>query len=169
VIRNRGFVNAPFLAIEYIERYRDRETFYPRHAALAEEHLSWFFARSCERLGMQDLPSGKPIEAEKEPSLMGLISLAPAGLLHPGEPEKAYRAAFTLDFLDIGYARDATAMLAAMIAAGAKGGIGAREMVQIGLRGAAVLAHRDSSAIDRLECGSVTRSVRRPRRVLTTP
>jgi ADP-ribosylglycohydrolase len=123
VIRNHGFVNAPFLAMEYIERYRDRERYYPRHAALAEEHLSWFLARACERLGMRTLPSGKPIEPEKAPSLMGLISLAPAGLLFCGEPEKAYRAAYELDFVDIGCAVDATAMLAAMVSAALGGGV----------------------------------------------
>ena len=134
VIRNRGFVNPQFLAIEYIERYRDRETFYPRHVALAEEHLSWFFERACSQLGMRVLPSGKAVTTEAEPTLMGLISLAPAGLLYCGDPEQAYRKAYELDFIDIGHAKDATAMLAAMISAGLKGGTSAREMVRIVLR-----------------------------------
>ncbi len=133
VIRNQGFVSPQFLAIEYIERYRDREKFYPGHAGLAEEHLSWFYERACSQLGMQQLPSGKSIEAQKEPSLMGLISVAPTGLLYRGEPEKAYRKAFELDLVDVGYAKDATAMLAAMISYGLKGGCTAKEMVRAGL------------------------------------
>jgi ADP-ribosylglycohydrolase len=134
VIRNQGYVSPQFLAIEYIERYRDREKFYPRHAALAEEHLSWFLERACTQLGLQELPSGKAITPEKEPSLMGLISLAPVGLLYCGQPERAYRKAFDLDFLDVGHARDATAMLAAMISAALQGNSTAREMVEAGLR-----------------------------------
>ena len=134
VIRNQGFINPQFLAIEYIERYRDREKFYPRHAALAEEHLAWFRARGCERLGMRQLPSGKPIEAETEPSLMGLISLAPAGLLFCGEPEKAYRKAHELDIVDVGCGIDATALLAAMVSEALAGKSSAREVVAQALR-----------------------------------
>jgi ADP-ribosylglycohydrolase len=133
VIRNKGFINSQFLAIEYIERYRDREKLYPRHAALAEEHLSWFFGQACGSLGMCELPSGKVITAEKDPTLIGLISLAPAGLLYRGEPEKAYRKVFELDFIDVGYGKDAAAMLAAMISAGLGGNASAKEMVRIGL------------------------------------
>ncbi len=134
VIRNQGFINPQFLAIEYIERYRDRDKFYPRHQALAEEHLSWFLARGCERLGMSQLPSGKPIEINKKPSLMGLISLAPAGLLFCGEPEKAYRKAHELDIVDVDYAVDATAIMAAMISEALGGKTSAQEMVRLGLR-----------------------------------
>jgi len=134
VIRNQGFVNPQFLAIEYLERYRDRDKFYPRHGALAEEHLSWFLARGCERLGMSHLPSGKPIEAQKEPTLMGLISLAPAGLLFCGEPEKAYRKAHELDLVDVGFAVDATAIMAAMVSEALGGKTSAKEMVRLGLR-----------------------------------
>lgn len=134
VIRNQGFVNPQFLAIEYLERYRDRDKFYPRHGALAEEHLAWFFARGCERLGMSRLPSGKPIEAQKEPTLMGLISLAPAGLLFCGEPEKAYRKAHELDLVDVGWAVDATAIMAAMVSEALGGKTSAKEMARLGLR-----------------------------------
>jgi ADP-ribosylglycohydrolase len=38
-----------------------------------------------------------------------------AGLLFPGQPEQAYRAAFQADFYDIGYAREAAGLLAASI------------------------------------------------------
>jgi hypothetical protein len=50
------------------------------------------------------------------PILSGLYSLTPAGLLYPGQPVNAYKAAFKLAFFDIGYAREATALLAAALA-----------------------------------------------------
>jgi len=134
VIRNHGFINPQFLAVEYLERYRDLEKSYPQHAPLAEEHLSWFYARGCERLGMTDLPSGKPIEVEKEPTLMGLISLAPAGMHFCGEPEKAYRKAHELDLVDVGWAKDAAAMMAAMVSEALGGKRDAKDIVRLALR-----------------------------------
>lgn len=139
VIRNGGFINSHFLAIEYIERYRDRGIFYPKHMDLAEKHYSRFYSTSCAHLGMNEMSSEIPAWATLArgngfPTLMGLISLAFAGLLYRNEPEKAYRKAFELDFIDIGYARDATAMMAAMISAALGGGIGGKEMIEIGLR-----------------------------------
>jgi ADP-ribosylglycohydrolase len=65
--------------------------------------------------------------------LIGLIHLSFAGLLFRGEPEKAYVKAFEMDFYDVGYARDATGMMAAMVSAALSGRIGAREMVRVGL------------------------------------
>lgn len=49
------------------------------------------------------------------PVLSGLITLTSAGLLFPGKPEKAYKSAFHLAFFDIGYAKEAVAILAASI------------------------------------------------------
>lgn len=133
VIRNQGFINPQFLAIEYIERYRDREKYYPGRGHLAEEHLSWFMERGCATLGMSHLPSGKPIKPLHKPSLMGIISLAPAGLLYCGEPEKAYRKAYDLDILNVGYGKDATATMAAMISEALGGKTNAKDMVRIGI------------------------------------
>jgi len=137
VIRNRGFANSHLLAIEYVERYRDREEYYPSHADLAEQHLRHRYEWACAYLGMQDLPPGSetPIinaPGNDFPTLHGLISLAFAGLLYRGDPEAAYRKAFELDFFDLGYAKDATAMLAAMVSA-ALGGATGREAVEAGL------------------------------------
>ena len=47
------------------------------------------------------------------PTLAGLLVLPSAGLLFPGDPEGAYRAAYEADFFAVGYAREATALLAA--------------------------------------------------------
>ena len=67
------------------------------------------------------------------PGIQGLISLAFAGLLYENEPEKAYVKAFELDFRGVGYSRDATAMMAAMVSAALGGDISAKEMSRIGL------------------------------------
>ena len=139
VIRNKGFINPQFLAIEYIERYRDREIFYPKHTNLAKEHFAWFYDNSCDLLGMREIPSVKPewtisAKGNNFPIFLGLISLAFAGLLYQNEPDKAYRKAFELAFIDVGYAKDATAMMAAMISSALGGNISGKEMVEIGLQ-----------------------------------
>ncbi len=139
VIRNGGLINSQFLAIEYIDRYRDREKFYPRHVELAQRHYRGSYNSSCAYLGMIETPSANPpwvalAKGNGFPALMGLISLGLAGLLYCDEPEEAYRKTFELDFRDIGYARDATAMMAAMISAALGGNISGRQMVEIGLQ-----------------------------------
>jgi len=138
VIRNKGFINSQLLAIEYIERYRDREIFYPKHTDLAKGHFAWFYDASCSHLGMserQSVKSGWSISEQGNsfPMLLGLISLAFAGLLYQADPDKVYRKAYGLAFMDIGYAKDATAMMAAMISAALGGNISGREMVRIGI------------------------------------
>jgi ADP-ribosylglycohydrolase len=87
---------------------------------------------------MQQLPGGRDVLAVQgrragAPSLMGLISLAFVGLLHPGDPDVAYLRAMQLDFIDVGYACDAAAMLAAMVSAAVGGVSSGRELVRIGL------------------------------------
>ncbi len=138
VIRNGGEINSQLLAIEYLERYRDRAAFYPNHVELAEQHMGHMYERSCAYLGMKELPSGRPpwvvaSQGNSFPTLWGLISLAFAGLLYRGEPEKAYTKAFELSFLDLGYARDSTAMMAAMISAALGGNVSGKEMVKVAL------------------------------------
>lgn len=138
VIRNGGLINSQFLAIEYIERYRDRARFYPGHEDLAEQQYRWLYEASCAHLGMTELPSGiAPYAVRGQgigfPSLHTLISLGLAGLLYRGEPEKAYAKAVELSFADIGYGRTATGMMAAMISAAIAGGLTAKEMIKLGL------------------------------------
>lgn len=137
-VRNDGFVNSQLLAMEYVERYRKRAALRPEYQGLAEEHYRWGFERACVYLGMRDLPPGVSgaaahARANSFPVLMGLISLAFAGLLHAGDPEKAYLKAMELDFVDTGYALDATAMMAAMVSAALGGHISGRELVRVGL------------------------------------
>jgi len=138
VIRNNGVISSQFLAMEYIQRYRDRAAFYPRYPNLAAEHYRWFHDLACVHLGMQEAPPETPpwvtaAHGGSSPILIGLITLAFAGLLYCGDPEKAYAKAFELSFMDTGYARDATAMMAAMVSAALAGGLGGKDMVRIGL------------------------------------
>lgn len=138
VLRNSGFINSHFLAMEYIERYRDAERFYSEHPDKGRGQFRYHYTRSCAYLGMHEMPSGMEawiVDAQGNSpcSLVGLINLAFVGLLYPGEPEKAYRKAFELSFLDTGYARDATAMLAAMVSAGIGGNLDVQDMIQAGL------------------------------------
>jgi ADP-ribosylglycohydrolase len=138
VVRNGGAINSQLLAIEYLERYRDRATFYPRHTELAEQWLGHVHEISCAYLGMTELPSGRPswvvtTQGHSFPILWGLISLAFAGLLCAGEPEKAYAKAYELAYYDLAYARDTTAMMAAMVSAALGGEVSGKEMVEAGL------------------------------------
>ena len=138
VIRNGGLINSQFLAIEYIERYRDRARFYPGHESLAEEQYRWLYEAACAHLGMPELPSGLAPYAVRGQglgfaSLHTLISLGLAGLLYRGEPEKAYAKAVELSFVEIGYGRTTTGMMAAMISAAIAGGLTAKEMIKLGL------------------------------------
>lgn len=138
VVRNGGFANSQLLAMEYIERYRNRTALRPEYQDLAEKHYRWGLEQACVHLGMRDFPPGvqesaPDAHANRFPILMGLISLAFAGLLYAGEPENAYLKAIDLNFIDIGYALDATAMMAAMVSAALGGGVSGRELVRVGL------------------------------------
>lgn len=141
VIRNRGRVNRQLLAMEYIERYRDAAAFYPKTPDLARKHVGRFYARSCRELGMADVPAYEDgfqwtyfNDLNGIPVLAGLLHLQSVGLLCPGRPDDAYRRAVELNYFDIGYANDATAILAATVAAALSDGQpSGRELVEIGI------------------------------------
>jgi len=141
VIRNAGHVNRQLLAMEYIERYRDAETFYPKTPELARQHLRPSYALSCRVLGMAEVPvfeGGSPATYVNDlngiPVLGGLLRLQSVGLLCPGRPDDAYRRAVELNFFDLGYANDATAILAATVAAAlSEQQPSGRELVEIGI------------------------------------
>ena len=50
------------------------------------------------------------------PTLLGMISLPCVGCLDIGNPQAAYERAFALAFMDVGYARDVTAVMASLVA-----------------------------------------------------
>ena len=112
------------LAQGYLQVYATPEEFFPAAPESAKEQFRLWepVCRGCLGERSEVYPEVPP-EVLRErsvglnlPSLIGLITLAPAGLLFPGEPEAAYQAAWLTDFYDVGYAREATAMLAASLA-----------------------------------------------------
>ncbi len=126
-INAKGEMSAKLLAEEHIRRCQDLKKYYPRHPDLAKKHFGGYFGRACVAAGREELLEGKREKdvnrhGNASPSLMGMISTAPAGLMRPGDPEAAYRLAFECSFLDVGYGRDATAMMAAMVSDAAGGG-----------------------------------------------
>lgn len=128
-IRNNGAASSHLLALEYIYHYQNLERIYPpQYRELAEMWLRQLYIQSCAYLGITDpeILEGQAFCAARyppnAPSLMGLISLQSAGLLSPGEPEEAYKEAYELSSLiDVGFAHDATAILAAAVSIAVSG------------------------------------------------
>jgi len=119
----RRMPTAQEIAARFLAVYENPEGFFANNPALASEQFeTWEGAcRGC--LGQTSRRyAGVPSEVLRDrsiglnfPTLIGLIALTSAGLLFPGEPEEAYKAAFRADFIDIGYARECVALLAATI------------------------------------------------------
>ena len=63
------------------------------------------------------------------PTMAGLLAMPAMGLLYPGDPESAYKAAYEAAFFDVAYAREATALMASAQAL-ALGGVGPAELVE---------------------------------------
>jgi ADP-ribosylglycohydrolase len=111
------------LATRYLEIYANPEIVFPGHrerTRLQFEH--WEGACRGYLNQTSDLYPGLSPDlllarglGLNFPVLSGLITLTSAGLLYPGEPVAAYRDAFRADFYDIGYAREAVALLAASL------------------------------------------------------
>ena len=90
---------------------REPEKFFPGHEDLARgQYAGWARRVADARAYNPDSLSGVGY-----PSLGGLITLTCAGLLFPDSPEEAYLAAYRADFFDIGYAREAVAVLSGAI------------------------------------------------------
>ena len=112
------------LAERYIEIYENPNIVFPGHTLLTREQFFHWEAVCHGYLGQfsaafpdltPDLLLARSLGLNF-PILSGLYALTPAGLLYPGQPVNAYKAAFRLAFFDIGYAREATALLAAALA-----------------------------------------------------
>jgi len=141
VIKNKGQVTPQLLAQEYIERYKNVEKYVPDY--FTEEDIKKvalpfyriLYRRACVLLGIDspELYKNYLVESGTEipsyviresigygdfPNISGLISLQSAGLLYVNEPEKAYKKAYELSTItNMGYACDATAMLASTVSA----------------------------------------------------
>lgn len=133
-------LTSKLLAAEYVDRYVNHERYYPGYGELARQQFMLFSSIACGVLDIESpvFPGVPPhvlrsaLHGRDEPTLAGLYNMRAAGLFHAGDPEAAYRFAFELDFLDIGYARDATAILAAMIAAGFDARLSPRQAIRRG-------------------------------------
>ena len=117
------------LAQRLLDVYERPQDFFPGFAEMAREQFEMWEGASRGLLG-QESPRypGVPAVALATrsvglnyPTMAGLLALPSVGLLFAGEPERAYRAAYAAAFFDIGYAREATALLAAGQAAALAG------------------------------------------------
>lgn len=142
VIERGPGLDSRLLAEEYIGRHARADELHPDHRDLAVAQFELLLPDACGFLERECpmYPSVPPFalrdgmrQAIGAPHCLGLLALPSVGLLHPGDPEAAYRHAYELDFIDIGYARDAVALLAAMVAAGLDGDLTPREAIMVGL------------------------------------
>jgi hypothetical protein len=111
------------VAERYVELYEHPERAFPGHAEMTRLEFEHWEPVCRGYLGQRsdvfpDLPPDVLLARAlglNFPILSGLIAWTWAGLLFPGRPEVAYEAAFRADFYDIGYAREAVALLAAVV------------------------------------------------------
>ncbi|UCD58269.1 MAG: ADP-ribosylglycohydrolase family protein [Candidatus Hydrogenedentota bacterium] len=123
VLRHGKGITSRDLAGALIERYDAREKYYPGAGEMAHRQFADWNGVCCGHLGREcPLHPGVPPEALANtglrmdfPTLVGMLMLASAGMLHVGDPEQAYRHAYLLDFMDIGYAREAVGLFAALV------------------------------------------------------
>lgn len=109
------------VARRLLDVYERPEDFFPSNAKLAREQFELWEGVSRGCLGEESprYPGVPPaVLATRSiglnyPTLAGLLVLPSAGLLFPGDSSGAYRAAYEADFFAVGYAREATALLAA--------------------------------------------------------
>ena len=109
------------VARRLLDVYERPGDFFPGSAELAREQFELWEGVSRGCLG-EESPRYRGVPPSvlatrsiglNYPTLAGLLVLPSAGLLFPGDPEGAYRAAYEADFFAVGYAREATALLAA--------------------------------------------------------
>jgi ADP-ribosylglycohydrolase len=112
------------VARRYIDLYEHPEAVFAGHADLTREMFAHWEGACRGHLGQSSAqypgltPELLRIRALglNFPILSGLITLTCAGLLYPGQPERAYETALRSAFYDIGYAREAVGLLAAGVA-----------------------------------------------------
>lgn len=111
------------LAQRYLDVYERPDSYFPTGPNLARQGLGYYVGAACATL---DRPSPAHPQATPEalrsgalglgiPTLLGMISLPGAGLFAIGDPLAAYQQAFELAFMDVGIARDITAVHAAIV------------------------------------------------------
>jgi ADP-ribosylglycohydrolase len=141
VLKHGLAINSQCLAMEHIDRYLNRDRYYPGYHDLATRQFSYGYVQGCAHLGIEcPLRPGVPphvtnshAQGSGYPSAMGLFSIPAAGLLHPGDGDATYKQAFELDYQDFGFARDAFAILATIIGLSLDESLSPREAIRKGL------------------------------------
>ena len=125
------------LALRFLDVYRNPEAYFPGHAQMASQQFRDWEPACRGYLGEPStLYPGVPPDVlhslafGNTPLLLGLIVLMCAGICYPGQPERAYMAAYEADFVDIGYAREAVAVQAAGVSLALDGEVTPAEIVQ---------------------------------------
>lgn len=129
VLRQGRGITSRDLAMAIIERHDVPENFYPHTTEMARENFADWNGVCHGHLAKESpLHPGVPPEVLANtglrmdfPTLVGMLMLASSGLLHIENPEEAYRHAYLLDFMDIGYAREAVGLFAAIVSSLAAG------------------------------------------------
>jgi hypothetical protein len=127
------------VAERYVELYEHPECAFPGHEEMTRLEFEHWEPVCQGYLGQRsgvfpDLPPDVLLARAlglNFPILSGLIAWTWAGLLFPGQPEAAYEAAFRADFYDIGYAREAVALLAAAVGAGVVGDVLSNSLYEV--------------------------------------
>jgi ADP-ribosylglycohydrolase len=100
-------------------RPHEQQDTHPELAALVEEGLREYRYASRWILGHRDPADALPVERlwSGIANCSGQMMMTPLAALFPGEPEKAYRETFRLDFIDAPIARDIASAINAGLAA----------------------------------------------------
>lgn len=121
--RLRRMPCAEVLAQWYLHAYERPQSFFPDCVESARDQFRIWepVCRGCLGQSSSVCPDVRPSMLRERsiglnyPTLIGLITLTGSGLLFPGRPREAYVATYETDFYDVGYAREATAVLAGAI------------------------------------------------------
>lgn len=121
VIKNKGRITPRMLAQEYLERGKHPKKYFSGFEKLAQEWLREWTRVASAFLGKSSngIPSSAILATSwgGVPTAAGMLVTTHAGLMHPGEPEDAYKLAFDLAFHDSpGYAKDACGLYAGLLA-----------------------------------------------------
>ncbi len=90
----------------------------PEYEALCEESFREFWKSAHWLLGSRDLEVAAPPARiwGGEATCVGQMTLLPLAAIYPGDPLRAYRAAYALGFFDVGRAKDINSAIVAGLA-----------------------------------------------------
>jgi ADP-ribosylglycohydrolase len=96
-----------------IKRHSGYDTLCPQWLGESYKSINWI-------MGSREIGKSYPVERmwNALPTCYGQMALTPMAALYPGEPEKAYLAAYNTAWFDIGFAKDMVAASVAGISVG---------------------------------------------------